>query len=106
MNTVFSEFRKGFIANSSLLAIVVALYEPAARLRMPAGINRGGARMEEKEQRPDYADRDDPVDGNEEPEDEPTEVNPLDPETSAATEEELAKEKEEYGVHKEPEIQS
>ncbi len=62
--------------------------------------------MEEKVQRPDYADRDDPVDGNEEPEDEGTEVNPLDSETSAATEEELEEEKKEHGVEKEPEIQS
>ena len=62
--------------------------------------------MEEKGQRRDYVDRDDPVDGDQEPEDEPTEVNPLGPDVQAATEEELAKEKEEYGVEKEPEIPS
>ena len=62
--------------------------------------------MEEKVPRPDYADRDDPVDGDEEPEEEPTEVNPLDSETSAATEEELEQEKKEHGVEKEPEIES
>lgn len=62
--------------------------------------------MEEKVQRPDYVDQDDPVDGAEEPEEEGTDVNPLGSDVSAATEEELEKEKEEYGVHKEPEIQS
>jgi hypothetical protein len=62
--------------------------------------------MEEKVPRPDYADRDDPVDGDEEPEEEPTEVNLLDSETSAATEEELEEEKKEHGVEKEPEIES
>ena len=67
---------------------------------------QGGTRMEEKVLRPDYADRDDPVDGDEEPEEEPTEVNPLDSETSAATEEELEEEKKEHGVEKEPEIES
>jgi hypothetical protein len=67
---------------------------------------QGGRRMEEKVQRPDYADRDDPVDGDEEPEEEPTDVNPLDSETSAATDEELEQEKKEHGVEKEPEIDS
>jgi len=66
----------------------------------------GRYRMEEKGQRPDYADRDDPVDGDEEPEEEPTEVNPLGSEVPAATEEELEEEKKEHGVEKEPEIQS
>jgi hypothetical protein len=33
-------------------------------------------------------------------------VNPLDSETSAATEEELEEEKKEHGVEKEPEIES
>ena len=67
---------------------------------------QGGTRMEEKVPRPDYADRDDPLDGDEEPQDEPTDVNPLDSETSAATEEELEQEKKEHGVEKEPEIDS
>jgi len=61
--------------------------------------------MEEKVQRPDYVDQDDPVDGAEEPEDEAMEVNPLG-DAQAATEEELEEEKREHGVHKEPEIES
>ena len=62
--------------------------------------------MEEKVQRPDYVDLDDPVDGDEEPEDEAMEVNPLGSDVEAATEEELEEEKSEHGVHKEPEIKS
>ena len=56
--------------------------------------------MEEKVPRPDYADRDDPIDGDDEPQEEPTDVNPLDSETSAATEEELQQEKKQHGVEK------
>ena len=62
--------------------------------------------MEEKGQRPDYVDLDDPVDGEEEPEDEPTEVNALGSDVQEATEAELEEEKREHGVYKEPEIKS
>lgn len=56
--------------------------------------------MEEKVERPDFVDLDDPVDGDEEPEEEAMEVNPLGSEVQAATEEELEEEKREHGVVK------